>query len=253
MPASVRIGTSGFALSDWVGPFYPAQTRRSDLFRHYARRLRAVEICATFHRWPAMHAAQTWATQAGPEFRICLAALRRLTRDLGLTRSSRDLQRLRALIEVLGPAAGPVLLEMPSSLTVDLSGLERYLQAFAGLRIAVDLPHPSWRIPGCLRLLSRHEAALVVREDSARKTMPDVTADFSYWRLANLNDAAVELWAERAAWLSARGVELFAFVRPDRTACAGLTAEALAQRTAERLRCLPHVRPAGRVERAPAP
>jgi len=55
--ASLYAGTSGFAYPAWKPDFYPAKLPANQFLKHYATRLRAVEINYTFRRLPA---AATW-------------------------------------------------------------------------------------------------------------------------------------------------------------------------------------------------
>jgi uncharacterized protein YecE (DUF72 family) len=49
----VRIGTSSFSETDWVGPFYPKGTRPADFLSYYATKYRTVAIDATYYAIPA--------------------------------------------------------------------------------------------------------------------------------------------------------------------------------------------------------
>lgn len=231
MTAPPRIGTTGFAYRDWVGPFYPPGARPQALFGHYARQLAAVELPGALHRLPSPAQVDGWVAEAGPSFRLCLTAPRALTGDLRIARHAAALATLRRLVERLGGRAGPVLVRLPATLPVDLTALRHFLDALGGLRVAVELRDPSWRSDACLRALSAHGAALVVSDESAGLPRVELTGDTSYWRLGPAgSEAAWEAWAERAALLARRGVELFAFVRHDRGLRAVERALALQQR-----------------------
>ncbi len=236
MAAPVRIGTSGFAFAEWVGSFYPHSTPPEQMLGRYAERLRTVELSATFHRLPALPTVLQWRAQIPGDFRLCLTAPRQLTRDLRLARSSSALAQLRRLVQALGDEAGPVLFQIAPSLGADLPALGHFLDAIDGIRAALDLRHPSWRSDACLRILSAHEAALVATDEAMGMPRLETTTDFAYWRLRRSHAEPEGFsWTERAALLAKRGIEVFAFVKPDRRAHAPVRAMALDARVHELL------------------
>lgn len=54
----LRIGTSGYSFSDWVGPFYPPGTPKGKMFDYYSRRFSTVEINSTYYG--IMHSKVSW-------------------------------------------------------------------------------------------------------------------------------------------------------------------------------------------------
>jgi uncharacterized protein YecE (DUF72 family) len=68
--ATVVLGTSGFSFADWVGPFYPPGTSRSDMLAFYAGTFSAVEVNATYYRIPTPRTMEQLdrKTPAGFEF-----------------------------------------------------------------------------------------------------------------------------------------------------------------------------------------
>ena len=235
MSAPLRIGTSGFGYREGIGSWHEPETGIEELLTAYSRRLSVVEIAGLRRRPPPAAAAERWARSVDGSFRFCLVAGPAILGNLRTTRSRRSLGELGASLEALGQRAGPLLLQWPATLSADLSGLDGCLRAFAGTRLAVELRHPSWRTHATLRLLSRHGAALAVSNEAGAGDCPEITADFVYWRFRSfrLNEAQL-IWAERAAHLSARGVEVFAFIRPRGGWHAAQAAEDFAGRVDER-------------------
>lgn len=46
------IGTSGFSYPDWIGPFYPENSKKGNLLYLYARQFNTVEINSSYYRIP---------------------------------------------------------------------------------------------------------------------------------------------------------------------------------------------------------
>ena len=70
----IRVGTSGYSFSDWVGPFYPAGTTRGKMLDEYVRHFDVVEINSTYYRvpTPSMFERMEKRTPAGFEFVVKL-------------------------------------------------------------------------------------------------------------------------------------------------------------------------------------
>ena len=79
---------------------------------------------------------------------------------------------------------GPVLLQLPPNLKLDLDRLERFLGLLPrDVRFAFEFREPSWFGEDVYALLREHNASLCVAE-SENLVAPDVvTADFVYYRL----------------------------------------------------------------------
>jgi len=215
--ASVRIGMIGLACRDWLGSFYPANTSPQDWLHLYAERLGAVEINPTIHRLPHLETIEAWVEQVPEQFRLSIAVTGHQAFDWKHLRSGKMVALLHQLVGALGERAGPVLFQVPSSRELDLHALAHFLDAIEGLPAAVEFRHPSWHTDGCLRVLSKHGAAWVVSDGSVGQPRVEVTADFAYWRLRNAHsEADWEAWAERAAYLATRGIELYGYVKQER-------------------------------------
>jgi uncharacterized protein YecE (DUF72 family) len=70
----IRVGTSGYSFADWVGPFYPAGTKRGRMLDEYVRHFDVVEINSTYYRVPSasMFARMNEKTPEGFEFIVKL-------------------------------------------------------------------------------------------------------------------------------------------------------------------------------------
>lgn len=219
MLAEAQVGTSGFAYREWVGTVYPRSATTTQLLPLYAQRLPAVEIAQTYNRMPSAEQLAAWAASVPPGFQFSLKAPNRVGLDLGQS-GARILGGFLELIERLDDHLGPLLIQVPESVKADRHALSTFLaQMPQGLRLAFDLQHPSWRDEGTLRLLSQHEAALVLTDAGQGAPRLEVTAGFTYVRIRRDDDradAAVDEWAERLALLARRGIDVHAFLKHDR-------------------------------------
>ena len=215
MLAEARVGTSGFAYREWLGSVYPPDADSAQMLPMYAERLAGVELAAVP---PEMVAS--WASSVPPGFQFALKAPGRVAAELASGKGAS--RALRAFFEVaveFGESLGPILIQLPWSRTADRHALAAFLAAWPEeLRVAFEFKHPSWHDDATLRVLSAHEAALVLTDDGQGLPRIDLTASFTYVRIRRDDDRpdVIEAWAERLGLLARRGIDVYAFLKHDR-------------------------------------
>lgn len=215
MLAEARVGTSGFAYREWVGTVYPPDALAAQLLPLYAERLAGVEL-GTF----PPHLVEAWAASVPNGFQFALKAPRRVATELAPGKGAA--RALGAFLETalrFGDALGPILVQVPASRSADRRGLASLLASLPeGLRVAFDFKHPSWHDDATLRLLSAHEAALVLTDEGRGLPRMELTAGFTYVRIRRDDHRPdlVDAWAERLGLLTRRGIDVYAFVKQDR-------------------------------------
>ena len=236
-----RVGCSGWAYRDWRGPVYPADAPQREWFSHYARRFDTVELNNTFYRLPTAAAVEGWRDQAPEGFCYALKVGRFGSHRKKLRDAASWLPRHLERVELLGPALGPNLLQLPPRWGRDVARLEEFLQvAPPHVRWAVELRDPSWLHDDVFDALARHDAALCVHD--LLPGHPWIrTTDWAYVRFHGPDAVrrpyhgrygGRRLWrvADRlAAWL-AEGCDVYAYFNNDVGAAAVLDAEWLRAR-----------------------
>ena len=225
---AIRIGTSGFIYEHWRRRFYPPSARGSELER-YARTFDTVELNVTFYRMPPSATFRSWAARVPDGFLFAVKASRYLThvRRLQAPRSSVDLLVDRA--SELGSHLGPVLIQLPPDLEIDMKALEMTLDAFPqGLRLAVEPRHSSWFTYDLRQSLTDRGVALCLADRGGPITPTWRTADWTYLRFHAGRGSPrpcyegheLEAWAERleAAW--GRAATGFVYFNNDWSGCA---------------------------------
>jgi len=215
MLAEAWVGTSGFAYREWVGHVYPPETAAHELLPMYAQKLSGVEVSS----FP-LDVAAAWAAAVPPGFQFALKAPNRVVADLaGGKGVSRAMGTFLESAVGLGAALGPVLIQIPGSRRADRHALAEFLEGLPqGLRVAFDFKHPSWREDATLRLLSAHDAALVITDEGDGTPPLTLTAGFTYVRIRGEGDDehVIDAWAERLGALARRGIDVYAFLKHDR-------------------------------------
>src|SRR5512134_3051487 len=142
----VLVGTSGYAYKEWRGSFYPEKTKEKDMLRHYAERLRTVEINNTFYRMPARETLLRWAEQVPDGFTFVIKASQRITHRQRLApESAETVGVLFDLIRALDDHLGPVFFQTPPLLKKDAARLHAFLAVLPAARpVAFEFRHESW-------------------------------------------------------------------------------------------------------------
>jgi uncharacterized protein YecE (DUF72 family) len=165
---TVLIGTSGWQYRDWRGGLYPAGVAQRRWLEHYATQYVTVENNSSFYRLPAPETFDGWRERTPDDFVMAVKASRYLTHVRKLRDPAEPVARLMDGAGRLGPKLGPILLQLPPTLTAGPALLDACLREFAAaprpgsapLRIAVEPRHPSWWTDEVRDILAAHDAAL---------------------------------------------------------------------------------------------
>jgi uncharacterized protein YecE (DUF72 family) len=228
MLAEARIGTTGFSYREWTGRVYPSGLSPLQMLAYYASQLSAVELAPP--KLPGPESLASYAAAAPPGFQFTVRLPGHADFRSGKA-VAKGLSDLLEAVEPLGAALGPVLIQVPPTLHADRHLLTEILRGAPGeLRLAFEFRHPSWNDESTLRLLSAHEAALVLADYGDGPPPLDLTAGFTYVRIRRDDDQPDiwSSWAERLATLVRRGVDVYGFLKHDRKGIAFERARRLA-------------------------
>jgi uncharacterized protein YecE (DUF72 family) len=225
---AIRIGTSGFIYEHWRHRFYPPSARGSEL-EWYAQTFDTVELNVTFYRMPSASTFRSWATRVPADFLFAVKASRYLTHVRRLRDPRPPVTLLVERARELGSHLGPILIQLPPDLELDLAALEETLDAFpAGIRVAVEPRHTSWFVADLRRVLAERNVAMCVADRHGPITPVWRTADWSYLRLhagratprSCYSSLELEAWAKRleAGW--GRDATGFVYFNNDGNGCA---------------------------------
>lgn len=161
----LRVGCSGYEYDDWAGRFYPVGLVRRERLAAYASRFDTVELNATFYGLPSAATVAAWRARvpAGFVFAVKLSGFgthRKRLRD-----PETWLPRFVARVRLLGPALGPVLVQLPPRWRADPERLDAFFRVAPGdLRYAVEVRDATWLCDDVYAVLRAHGAALVIHD-----------------------------------------------------------------------------------------
>ncbi|WP_372167308.1 DUF72 domain-containing protein [Xanthomonas axonopodis] len=240
---AIRIGISGWRYARWRGTFYPAGLAQRRELEYAAGCFPSVEINGSFYSLQRPDSFQRWHDETPEDFVFSVKGPRFITHMKRLRDCEQALANFFASgILRLGAKLGPVLWQLPPTLRFDAELLDAFLGSLPRdseaalararkrdtalmqgrsalaidrnrpIRHALEVRHDSFCDPACMRLLRRHNVAVVVADTAGKfPYMEDVSADFVYVRLhgdaqlyaSGYSDTALDRWAARiAAWAS---------------------------------------------------
>jgi uncharacterized protein YecE (DUF72 family) len=205
----IVVGTSGWQYRDWRGRFYPKGLAQARWLEHYAAGFATVEVNNAFYRLPERDTFAAWRDRTPDDFCVAVKMSRYLTHIKRLREPAEPVHRFLARADALGPKLGPVLLQLPPTLTADQGLLVAVLERFPrGVRVAVEPRHESWWTGAVRETLRRFDAALCWADRGSRPITPLwTTATWGYLRLhegratprPRYGRAALRSWVDRIA------------------------------------------------------
>jgi uncharacterized protein YecE (DUF72 family) len=226
---AVLVGTSGWQYRDWRGTFYPQKLPQSKWLEHYAGCFQVVEVNNAFYRLPEARTFTQWAERTPDDFVVGVKASRYLSHIKRLQDPAEPVARFMERARCLGPKLGPVLLQLPPTLRLELGRLDETLSLFPDdVRVAVELRHDSWFVDATRSLLEKHGAAFCLADSTQRQTPVWRTAPWGYLRMHEgratphpcYGRQALTHWAERLAQQWSADEDVYVFFNNDHRACA---------------------------------
>jgi uncharacterized protein YecE (DUF72 family) len=160
----------------------------------------------TFYRMPSSKTFRAWAARVPDGFVFAVKASRYLTHIRRLREPKEPVAFLMERAGELGSHLGPVLLQLPPDMPVDLDRLAATLDAFPpSVRVAFEPRHTSWFTEGLRALLTEHGVALCLADRRGPLMPPWRTADWGYLRFHAGRARPASCYGEQAlsTWASA--------------------------------------------------
>jgi uncharacterized protein YecE (DUF72 family) len=178
----LRIGTAGWSIPKAHAAAFP---QAGTHLARYAAVLPCVEINTSFYRphRPATYAR--WAASVPPGFRFAVKLPRAITHEARLANTEPLLDAFLTQATALGPALGPLLVQLPPSLPFRPGDFFAALRARHDGDIACEPRHPSWFTPEATAHLLAHRIARVAADPAIilAAAEPAAWPGLAYWRL----------------------------------------------------------------------
>ena len=163
-PPACLVGTAGWSIpKQHAGAF----AGEGSHLERYARRLPTVEINSSFYRPHRPATYERWAAAVPPGFRFSVKVPREITHIRRLVNTGSPLERFLGEVRELGRALGPLLVQLPPSLSYNEATVERFLgdlrECFDG-QLACEPRHQTWFGDAAEAMLVNHQVARVAAD-----------------------------------------------------------------------------------------
>jgi len=211
MGEDIRIGTSGWTYPHWKELFFPVDWPKSKWLEYYARHFDTVELNASFYRLPKLKTFENWKDRTPNHFLWALKASKYITHTKRLKDPEEPLERFCTASCALEEKLGPILFQLPPSLSFDEKVFEHFCQSLnPSQRHALEVRHPSWINDRLFAILRTHKIAFCIADTAGRYPFHEaVTGDFVYIRLhgsrklyaSDYSEKELQAWARKIrAW-----------------------------------------------------
>jgi uncharacterized protein YecE (DUF72 family) len=225
MPPKSRlhIGCSGWSYQDWVGKFYPADSKQGEWLAYYAQHFNTVEVNMSFYRFPFKNMLKGWYSRTPKDFRFTLKANRLITHIKKLKGTEKLLTSFYALADLLEEKLACILFQMPPSLRKDkdMKTLEGFLKSLSpDHNNVIEFRHKSWFCREVYDLLCAHNAIFCILSAPELPSDPITTGKMAYvrfhgadsWYNYDYGEEELKKWARQIELLRK---ECFAYFNND--------------------------------------
>lgn len=255
MTGRLLVGVSGWSYPRWRGDFYPRGLPQRRELAYAAEQMTSVELNGSFYSLQRPSSYRSWAEQTPDDFVLAVKGSRFITHLKRLAGGEQPLANFLASgVLALGPKLGPLLWQLPESLTYDAEVVERFLALLPRstgaaarlatrhddrvkpdrvltetdedrpLRHAVEFRSPTFDVPRFHEQLARAGVACVVADTAGR--WPQVDRDTEGFRYVRLHgdrelytsgyfDEALERWATRILGWAEAGQDVHCYFDND--------------------------------------
>ncbi len=243
--APIRIGTAGWSIpTEHAGAFPVAGSH----LERYATVFNVVEINSSFYRPHRLATYERWAASVPDSFRFAVKVPKAITHDRRLKQTGDLLERFLSEVSGLGPKLGPLLVQLPPSLSFEAGTSDtflRELESQAAGGIVCEPRHRTWFTPEVDALLDELRVARVAADPAPVPGAgePGGWQSLAYFRLhgsprvyySPYGEEALTAIAERLVTGTAAGTQSWCIF--DNTAAFAATRDALVTR--ERVQAQP--------------
>ena len=223
---TIRAGIGGWTFEPWRGVFYPPGLPHARELAVASRAVTTIEVNGTFYSTMSPATYAKWAGEAPDDFVFSLKGPRYAVNRRVLADAGESIGRFVASgIDRLEDKLGPILWQLAATKKFDPDDIARFLAllpAKAGdvpLRHALEPRHDSFHDARLTDIARSANVAVVYADADAYPCFPEQTADFTYARLQNgqdaeplgYPDAALDGWAEQAREWSSDGRDAFVY------------------------------------------
>jgi uncharacterized protein YecE (DUF72 family) len=179
----LRIGTAGWSLPSNSRDYFPSG---NSLLERYSQLFNAVEINTSFYKPHRKITYERWAAATPPNFQFAVKMPKQITHNKSLGDIEIHLDRFIKEISGLQTKLGPLLIQLPPSLSFELKIANSF---FALLRnkfngkVVLEPRHISWAQLEAVAMLQTYHIEHVIADPVKVPIESTIKQNFSYYRL----------------------------------------------------------------------
>jgi uncharacterized protein YecE (DUF72 family) len=235
------VGCSGWQYPSWRKAFYPAGLPSSQWLTYYASQFNTLEVNNSFYRLPQASTFAAWRAATPAGFVVSVKASRYLTHLKRLRDPEAPLALFFSRAIALGPRLGPVLYQLPPTLSFDADRLRLFLDALPrttravspadgprhvrGRRIrhVIEFRHASWYRDDVFAWLEEADVSFCLHDMKGSSHTEISSRGVVYVRFhgtegkyrGSYGDEVLERWGDRLTESLRRGQDVYAYFNND--------------------------------------
>ncbi len=179
----IKIGTSGWFYSHWVGSFYPEKIKEGDYLPYYCQHFQTVEVNNTFYNLPTKATIREWKEKSPRGFLFAIKANRYITHMKNLLEPKAPVNNMLENIKLLKNKLGPILFQLPPQWHMNKERLETFIKFLpSNYQVAFEFRDESWYQDDIYKILENGNHAFCIHDHQDAPSPFEVTADFVYLR-----------------------------------------------------------------------
>jgi uncharacterized protein YecE (DUF72 family) len=189
--SKIHVGCSGWSYEDWVGPFYPKDSKPKDFLRMYSSIFDVVEIDSSYYRIPNQFMVSQWKKNTPEGFLFSPKFPKKITHEAKLVNVGSTLNIFLRTLSGLGDKLGPLVVQLPPSFKYEkgMPALENFVSELKkDLRYAIEFRHQSWFRDDVYKLLESNNVSLCWSLNQYLETPTRLTSNFIYTRMVGERD-----------------------------------------------------------------
>lgn len=195
----IKIGTSGFSFTDWIGPVYPTYLKKNQMLQYYEKILGfdILEINSTYYALPAQKSMESLVKRTSPDFKFSIKTYKEMTHQIKNKKDNKDIfDKFKFSIQPIVDSGKLlcILAQFPYSfhqVKENFEYLEYFKEQTLGLPTVIEFRNRYWHKEEVLDFLKDKDLGYcIVDEPKLKGLMPFnsvITSDIAYFRLHGRN------------------------------------------------------------------